>query len=185
MELLVSRCPYCLESRLLLDDGPLALGVCPNPETRGECDHLAFASVSLTATVLPPGIVDAAQCSRLVLWILGGGGMWMPTHARHPLREYIEMLARDLLPDWSDRPKTAYRIVGGTAQEREEGRRGSGKVRWTVPGIKGWVQGLLDGCGVYSWDPTALVVEVKQLAYRLDSPERHGQDSEPLLPRPS
>jgi hypothetical protein len=152
-----------------VDDERLEVGDCPNSESDHVCQHLAFASLALSTTVLPPGIFDPAEGSRLMLWMLGGGGMWMPAHARHPVREYLEMLARDGLPEWSDRPKTAYRIVGGTAEEREEGRPGSSRASWNVPDIQGRVKGLLDGFGVYSWDPTALVVEVKQLADRLDS----------------
>jgi hypothetical protein len=83
-------------------------------------------------------------------------------------------------------PQTPYRFVGGTALAREEECPGSGQVTWSAPEAEGPIEeGLLDGFGLYSEKPTALVVEIKQLAYPFDSAGRHGQDSEPLLPRPS
>jgi hypothetical protein len=100
---------------------------------------------------------------RAWLWILGEGWLCLPSREWDDLARYLDELSCELLSQEEWIPKTPYRLVGGTAMTREQGRPGSGYVTWSDPVTEGPVEGPLDGCGIFARDPVALVAEVKRL----------------------
>jgi hypothetical protein len=88
----------------------------------------------------------------------------LPPDRYNRLYDYVVGISCDMLAEGESPPQTHHIVVGGTAMKREDEEPGSGEVTWMVPGIKGAIDGLLDGYAIYSRKPEALVAEVKRLA---------------------
>ena len=160
----LARCPFCVESLVVLDDGRLETWTGTFDAPGEPCRHLAFACVTLTAESAPRHKEPPGECSRVWFWVRGRGWRRLPSDQYHRLYDYVLGIACDMMAEGERAPQTAYIVVGGTAMKREDEEPGSGEVTWMVPGIKGAIDGLLDGFALYSRKPEALVDEVKRLA---------------------
>lgn len=157
----VAKCPYCGEVAAGLDADRTELVTAPDRADGRPCQHLAFVSVGLD--VGPAGL-DTRVSERCCqwLWVRGEGVRRLGLDPAGPLAECVDVIACELLPD-SMQLVTPYRISGSTAIEREEVRRGSGLLRWTdTDGQR--LEGILDGWGLFSETPDALVREVCDMA---------------------
>lgn len=159
------RCPYC--------DQPVAVD-CVSGEV-----------------VFDPDGLSALPCPHLsCFWIcrsFGGGRKFAHEHDRSwlgsigrgitkidaaadlqdvALARYIMdcgsgSLAEDLLPD-----EAMFTVVGGSAAEREERQRGSGDFRVPIGGKSR--SAILDGWGLYSPTPQALMREIHELSFEYE-----------------
>jgi hypothetical protein len=125
---------------------------------------VAFVSISLSGHPAPAKFGPSTEVCRDWLWIVGEGWASLASREKHDLAQYLDHIWCELLSQEEYVPKTPYRVFGGTAMARENGNPGSGYVTWADPEIEEPIEGLLDGCGIFSRDPVALVDEVKRLA---------------------
>lgn len=151
----VARCPYCGTASARLDDAGPDLRMAPPRAAGRGCGHLAFLSVGLEARG-PVGRLDQAR-TRAWLWVRGEGVRAVPAGTVDPLAEYVELIACGIPIEGEPPLVTEYRVGGGTAWDRESSKPGSGEIRL---GPRGGATGLLDGHGLYSPAPDALVAEV-------------------------
>lgn len=159
----VANCPYCRQCRITVDDAvpSLKLG-----EPAGRvCPHLVFASVGLQVEEMADGGELGEERTGIWLWAFGEGLRRFRQHELlDPLLTYVDHLTCNLLDDPEDRPQAVrYRVVGGTAGDREARRPGSGEFR--VRGNPGQrLVGILDGWAIFARDARAVNAEVRRLA---------------------
>jgi hypothetical protein len=157
----VSRCPYCGHVSAGVDDDRPGLVIAPDRADGRGCSHLAFVWASLDARCQTTERPVPGRAGHW-LWVRGEGVRLLPEGPADPLAEYVEEVACGSLAAAS-LPTTAYRIGGGAAGERDAARPGSGEFPLAPRGGRP-VAGILDGHGLYSPAPDALVAEVRRLA---------------------
>lgn len=152
----ICRCPYCGEGVVAVDDDLPEIVFDPDRPAGSPCPHLAFAWVGLHAAV---------ECrAGFWLWALGEGlRRLLPGGPPEPLEDYINELCCDM----SAEPPLSgveFRIVGGTAGQREEQRLGSGDFWLAAEGAgDDLIDAYLDAWGIYAPDPGALGAVVREL----------------------
>jgi hypothetical protein len=159
----VSVCPYCRDRSAGVDDDVPALVLAPDRADARPCPHLAFVIASLVAHRRRSGR-DVPERSGRWLWVRGEGARSLPDGPTDPLGEYVDTLACGMYAGDS-LPATVYRVAGGTAGVREAERPGTGDFLLRTPDGR-TLAAYLDGFGVYSPTPDALVGEVRELAAR-------------------
>jgi hypothetical protein len=156
----VSCCPHCGAISAGVDDETMSLVLAPDRADGEPCKHLAFIFVSVLAYGQRSGRHYPKRDSHW-LWTRGTGLrvlMW-PVD---PFSNYVHLLVWGMLAGES-LPTTEYRLDQGSVEMREAARAGSGV--FPLPSSGGpALEGHLDGVGMYSPNPTALVAEVRRLA---------------------
>jgi hypothetical protein len=123
----IARCPYCDRGVIGLDDDGLAIVFNPDGLGTDVCRHLAFLWAMLEAH---SGRTDCVRCrSRAWLWEHGRGLYPHRGRRDEPLSGYLLDLVYDSLGPEERVTGVEYHVAGGTAEEREAVRVGTGFFR--------------------------------------------------------
>lgn len=157
----VCVCPYCGDVAAGVDDDGPALVLAPDRADDRPCPHLAFVCVSLDAYELSRGNRVPHRTGHW-LWVRGQGPQALPRGPADSLSDYVDQVALELLAGES-LPSVEYQVTGGTAGLREDDRAGTGEFPIQSAGGPA-LAAILDGHGLFSRTPDALVAEVRRLA---------------------
>jgi hypothetical protein len=164
---IVSRCPYCSDGVIALDDD--IPDVVFNPDRVGgvSCPHLALASIRLAAYAPTRRRVRPAGPTPRGRLVARRSGWWIWAHGRglhrrgfdrqlDILMEKLDSFARDGEPFDVSPFEIRYRAVGGSWREREERSCASGHFLLPRPGETP-LNAFLNGWGIYGPNPAAFV----------------------------
>jgi hypothetical protein len=165
-----SHCPYCNRGHIGVDCDRPALIFNPDSHDARPCPHLACLHGALQ-------VMPANKDSYAPVPSRSGEWLWLreriplgalPDQEVYPdLLNYLLDIALDELPHPCLMPPRPFRIVGGTAGQRDARRPGSGEVLVSARGGEPLV-GTLDAWAYYAPDPLRFVDALPGLLRKRD-----------------
>lgn len=159
------RCPYC-EVPVAVDCVSGEVVFDPDGPSAAPCPHLSCFWICRS---FGGGRKFAQQHDRSWLWKVGRGltkidvgvGPQDVALTRYIMDCGSGSLAEDLLPD-----DAMFTVVGGSAAEREDRQAGTGDFRVSIRGKSRTA--ILDGWGIYSQTPQALMKAINELSFEYE-----------------
>jgi hypothetical protein len=152
----VESCPYC-NAAIGIDDRTGDIVFNPDRADPAPCPHLTCFWIILA--VEPEGDPEEVRATDW-FWEYGQGlRCGRGDEKRMPIEadELWDFLTSYPQPPWI--PKATHIVVGGSAIEREEQRRGSGVL--VIDRGNGWGRGHLDDWVMFALHPSEVIEEVK------------------------